>query len=47
MVYEVEEPVLNETQKDLLNKIERAMLEIMKVPNWHNIPPFEFYLTPL
>ena len=20
----------------------RAMLEIMKVPNWHNIPPFEF-----
>ena len=25
----------------------RAMLEIIKVPNWHNIPPFEFYLTPL
>lgn len=34
------------------NKIEahydiRQMIETLKIPNWRNIPPYNFYLTPL
>jgi hypothetical protein len=25
----------------------RHMLEILKIPNWKNIPPFKYYLDPL